>query len=100
PGSVQMDAQFLYLPLALPFFLILVALLLFVFFLLPLGLMKYAYEQLGISSNGAVLLLLGSLIGSYINIPITVISRKTVVASQLVEHYGMRYQVPAATDWG
>ena len=95
-----MDAQFLYLPLALPFFLILVALLLFVFFLLPLGLMKYAYEQLGISSNGAVLLLLGSLIGSYINIPIAVISRKTVVASQLVEHYGMRYQVPAATDWG
>ncbi len=95
-----MDAQFLYLPLALPFFLILVALLLFVFFLLPLGLMKYAYEQLGISSNGAVLLLLGSLIGSYINIPIAVISRNTVVASQLVEHYGMRYQVPAATDWG
>ncbi len=95
-----MDAQFLYLPLALPFFLILVALLLFVFFLLPLGLMKYAYEQLGISSNGAVLLLLGSLIGSYINIPIAVISRETVVASQLVEHYGMRYQVPAATDWG
>ena len=92
--------HFLYLPLALPFFLIFVALFLFVFFLLPFGLMKYAYEQLGVSSNGAVLLLFGSLIGSYINIPIAVISRKSVMASQLIDYFGMRYQVPAASDWG
>ena len=92
--------QFLYFPLALPFFLILVALFLFVFFLLPLKLMKYAYEQLGVSPAGAVLLLLGSLIGSYINIPIAVISQKPVMASQLIDHFRMRYQVPAATDWG
>ena len=92
--------QFGYLPLALPFFLAFVALLLFVVFLLPLKLMRYAYEQLGVSPGGAVLLLLGSLIGSYVNIPIAVISRKSVVASQLIDHFGMRYQVPAATDWG
>ena len=92
--------HFLYLPLALPFFLIFVVLFLFVFFLLPFGLMKYAYEQLGVSSNGAVLLLFGSLIGSYINIPIAVISRKSVMASQLIDYFGMRYQVPAASDWG
>jgi uncharacterized membrane protein len=92
--------QFLYFPLAFPLFLVLVALFLFVFFLLPLKLMKYAYDQLGVSPGGAVLLLLGSLIGSYINIPIAVISQKTVMASQLIDHFGMRYQVPAATDWG
>src|SRR5581483_146665 len=92
--------HFLYLPLALPFFLIFVALFLFVFFLLPFGLLKYAYEQLGLSPNGAVLLLLGSLIGSSINIPIAVISNKSVMASQLIDHLGMRYQVPAASDWG
>jgi uncharacterized membrane protein len=99
-GVSKMDSQFLYLPLALPFFLLFVGLFLFVFFLLPLKLMKYAYEELGISSSNAVLLLLGSLIGSYINIPIAVISRKTVMASQMVDYFGMRYQVPAATDWG
>lgn len=92
--------QFLYLPLSLPFFLIFVSLFLFVFFLLPLKLMKYAYEQLGVSPAGAVLLLFGSLIGSYINIPIAVISQKSVMASQLIDYFGMRYQVPAATDWG
>lgn len=91
--------QFLYFPLAMPFFLMLVALFLLVF-LLPLKLMKYAYEQLGVGPSGAVLLLLGSLIGSYINIPIAVISQKAVMASQLIDHFGMRYQVPAATDWG
>jgi len=92
--------QFWYLPLAPAFFLILVGLLFFAFVLLPLGLMKYAYEQLGVSPKNAGLLLLGSLIGSYINIPIAVISRKSVAAAQTVDFFGMRYQVPQATDWG
>jgi len=92
--------QFWYLPLAPAFFLILVALLFFVFILLPLGLMRYAYEQLGVSPATAVFLLLGSLIGSYINIPIVVISHAGVVGSQIIEFYGMHYQVPPATDWG
>ncbi len=93
-------SQFWYLPLAPAFFLILVAFLFFVFVLLPLGLMKYAYEQLGVSSKGAVLLLVGSLIGSYINIPIAVISHKSVTAAQVIDFFGMRYQVPPPTDWG
>jgi len=92
--------QFWYLPLAPAFFLILVAIFFFVFVLLPLGLLRYAYEQLGVSPGMAVFLLFASLIGSYINIPIAVISQKSVMASQAVEFFGMRYQVPAATDWG
>jgi len=95
-----MGSQFLYLPLALPFFLIFVVLFVFVFFLLPLKLMKYAYEELGVSSSSAVLLLLGSLIGSYINIPVAVISRKAVMASQMVDYFGMRYPIAVANDWG
>jgi uncharacterized membrane protein len=93
-------AQFWYVPLALPSFFILVGLFLFVFVLLPLRLMKYAYEQIGVSPTGAVLLLLGSLIGSTINIPIAVISQSSAIVSQTVDFFGMRYQVPAATDWG
>ena len=92
--------QFWYLPLAPAFFLIFIALFFFIFVLLPLGLMQYAYERLGVSPTKAVLLLLSSLIGSYINIPIAVISQKSVMASQMIDFYGMRYQVPAATEWG
>ena len=94
-------AQFWYLPLSPAFFLILVALLFFVFVLLPLGLMKYAYQQLGVSPRNAVLLLFGSLIGSYINVPIAVISNEsTAMAGKAASFFGMHYQVPAATDWG
>jgi hypothetical protein len=46
--------QFWYLPLAPAFFFASLALVLFVFVLLPLGLMQYAYEQLGVSLRGAV----------------------------------------------
>src|SRR3974390_2150704 len=99
-GVLKMGSQFLYLPLALPFFLIFVVLFVFVFFLLPLKLMKYAYEELGVSSSSAVLLLLGSLIGSYINIPVAVISRKAVMASQMADYFGMRYPIAVANDWG
>ncbi len=83
-------AQFWYLPLSPAFFLILVALLFFVFVLLPLGLMQYAYEQLGVSPIKAVLLLLASLIGSYIDIPIAAISKKSVMANQVIWRNGQR----------
>ena len=92
--------QFWYLPLTLPYFLIFIVIFLFIFVLLPLGLMKYAYEQLGVSSSGAVLLLLGSLIGSFMNIPIAVISQGSPVASHVVEFFGIHYEVPPASDWG
>ena len=92
--------QFWYLPLAPAFFLILIALFFFVFVLLPLGLMRYAYEQLGVSPAAAMILLFASLIGSYINIPIAVISQKSIMASQIIDFYGMSYPVPAASDWG
>lgn len=95
-----MDAQFWYLPLALPSFLILIALFIFIFVLLPLRLMRYAYEQLGVSPTAAVILLLASLIGSTINIPIAVISQGSTITGQAIDYFGMRYQVPPATDWG
>jgi uncharacterized membrane protein len=93
-------AQFWYLPLTLTSFAVLVALFLLIFVLIPLGLMKYAYERLGVNSIGAVLLLLASLGGSYINIPIAVISQGSPIASHVVVYFGMHYQVPPATDWG
>jgi len=92
--------QLWYLPRAPVFFVILFGFFVFVLILLPLGLLRYAYEQLGVSQATAVLLLFASLIGSYINIPIAVISQKSVMASQTIDFFGMRYQVPAATDWG
>jgi uncharacterized membrane protein len=58
-------SQVHYLPLAPPFFFILVGLFLILLLLIQLGVLRYAYMRLGISSGAALLLLFASLIGSY-----------------------------------
>ncbi|MEP9371347.1 DUF1614 domain-containing protein [Mesorhizobium sp. KR1-2] len=90
-------AQFLYLPLAPIFFFVLVALCLLV---LVFSLIRRAYQQLGLTHAQAVVVLLGSLIGSFINIPLALIPSETVAAGQMVDFFGMRYQIPPPTDWG
>jgi hypothetical protein len=59
-----------YLPLSPTFFAILVALFLLLVALIQVGILRYAYMRLGVSSGAALSLLLASLIGSYVNIPL------------------------------
>ena len=54
-----------YLPLSFPFFSILVGLFLLLVALIQVGILRYAYMRLGVSSGTALLLLLASLLGSY-----------------------------------
>jgi hypothetical protein len=49
-----------YLPLAPPFFLLLVGVFIAMLVLIQLGLLRYAYMSLGISSGAALLLLFAS----------------------------------------
>jgi len=55
-------SQVHYLPLAPPFFFILVGLFLLLLVLIQLGVLRYAYMRLGVSSGAALLLLFASLI--------------------------------------
>ena len=63
-------SQYHYLPLTPGFFSILVGILVVVFILLQLGLLRYAYLSLGVGRGTAMLLLVGSLLGSIFNIPV------------------------------
>lgn len=83
-----------YLPIALPFFLLLAAGLAALLLLIQIKILTYAYSRLGMSSGSAFLLLLGSLIGSYINIPIAVLGAETMAREGEVSYFGMRYIVP------
>jgi uncharacterized membrane protein len=94
-----MDSQIHYLPLTPGFFSILLVLLAGLIILIQLGILRYAYMRLGVGPGAAMVLLFGSLIGSYFNIPITVLPGEPVVAGQIVEFYGMRYVVPAVVSW-
>jgi uncharacterized membrane protein len=90
-----MDSQVHYLPLTPGLFSILVVLLAGLIILIQLRILRYAYMRLGVGPGAALLLLLGSLIGSYFNIPITVLPGPPPISSgQIVDFYGMRYVVP------
>jgi len=88
-----------YLPLAPPFFFILVGLFVILLVLIQLGVLRYAYMRLGISSGAALLLLFASLIGSYFNIPVAYLPEQRVLAQQEIDFFGMRYVVPVVAQW-
>jgi uncharacterized membrane protein len=91
--------QLHYLPLSPAFFSILVALFVIVLILIQLGILRYAYMRLGLSPGAALLLLFGSLLGSYFNIPVAELPERQVLSGQEVDFFGMRYVVPVVTDW-
>jgi uncharacterized membrane protein len=89
-----MDSQVHYLPLTPGLFSILVVLFVGLVILIQLRILRYAYMRLGVGPGAALLLLFGSLIGSYFNIPITVLPGPPVRSGEIVEFFGMRYVVP------
>ena len=92
-------SQMHYLPLSWPFFSILVAIFIALVLLLQLGALHYAYTRIGVSARTALLLLLGSLIGSYINIPVAELPSQAVMSGREIEYFGMRYVVPVVVQW-
>ena len=87
-----------YLPIAPSFFALLAAALGILLILVQIGVLRYAYMRLGVSSGMAFFLLFGSLLGSYVNIPIAKLGAETMVTEREVTYYGMRYIVPALTN--
>lgn len=94
-----MDSQIHYLPITPGLFSILVILTVGLVILIQLRILRYAYMRLGVGPGVALLLLFGSLIGSYFNIPITVLPGQPVTSGEIVDFYGMRYIVPTVVQW-
>ena len=92
-------SQYHYLPLTPGFFSILVGLFILLLVLVQLGVLRYAYMRLGMSSGAALLLLAASLVGSYFNIPVAQLPGQRVVSGEVVEFFGMRYVVPVVANW-
>jgi uncharacterized membrane protein len=88
-----------YLPLPPIFYAIFAGLLFALFILLQLNLLRYAYMRIGLDSRVAMLVLLGSLLGSYINIPVARLPEARVASDEVIDFFGMRYVVPVVVDW-
>lgn len=91
--------QLHYLPLPPTFFALLVAVFIALVVLIQLGALQYAYLRIGLSPLAAIMLLLGSLIGSYFNIPLFDLPAQQVVSGREVIYFGMRYVVPVVERW-
>ena len=83
-----------YLPLSPLFFTLLAGLFLLLLIFIQVGVLRFAYMRLGISSGAALLLLFGSLIGSFFNIPVAELPARQVMSGQEVDFFGMQYIVP------
>src|SRR3954463_4748773 len=92
-----MHSQLHYLPISPPFFSVLVGIFVLLLVLVQLGVLRYVYTRLGISSRAALLLLLGSLIGSYFNIPVAEFPDQQILSGQ-EDFFGVRYVVPVV-EW-
>ncbi|HWG05942.1 MAG TPA: DUF1614 domain-containing protein [Beijerinckiaceae bacterium] len=87
-----------YLPVPMLFFGLLVGVFLILVFLIEIGVLRYAYLSLGVSPRMAFLLLFGSLIGAYINIPITELPPEHMESAREISYFGMKYIVPVVVD--
>jgi len=65
-----------------------------VFAMLQIGVINYAFGALGLSPQLALIALMTSLIGSYINIPLAQIDSGEPHTAEIVTSFGVRYRVP------
>lgn len=83
-----------YFPVSLPFLLLLSALFALLLVLIQIGVLDYAYSRLGLDRHFVFFLLLLSLLGSYVNIPVAVLPGDVHVVARHIYFGGITYTVP------
>ena len=83
-----------YIPIGLVFFVAFWFLIAFLVVLLQIGILQHAFDTLGISRRYMFSLLVISLLGSYINIPVAHLAPEQMRVGQIVQFFGMEYVVP------
>jgi len=92
-------SRFHFFPLALPFVLGLFLLVVFLVAFVEVGVLGYAYEKVGVDRRYVFTLLVLSLLGSGVNIPVAELPPERVLSGEEVLFFGMRYVVPVVEDW-
>jgi uncharacterized membrane protein len=94
-----MQSQAQYLPITPGLFAILALAFVALVILIQLRILRYAYMKLGLGPGMAMVLLLSSLIGSYFNIPVTVLPAQNIRSGEVIDFFGMQYVVPLVEHW-
>ena len=88
-----------YFPLAPLFLLALFIALGLLIVFIEIGILRYAYEKIGVNRRYVFSILILSLLGSYVNIPIAQLPPQQVLSNQEVSYFGMRYVIPMVQGW-
>ena len=67
--------------------------------LIEMHVLVYAYQKMGLSLRYVFGVLMLSLIGSYINIPVAHLPAETIETAEVVSFFGMDYVVPVTAQW-
>jgi uncharacterized membrane protein len=92
-------SQLQYFPLALPHFSLLIGIFLVLVAWIEVQALRVAYMRIGLGPHAALLLLLASLGGSYLNIPVARLAGHQIVSGQEVLFFGMRHVIPVVVEW-
>ena len=88
-----------YFPITLSVLLFLFILFLTLIILIEINVLEYAYQKMGINQRYVFSLLMLSLLGSYVNIPIYQLPPEVVRSGGMVIFYGVPYVIPLVTQW-
>jgi len=87
-----------FFPLTPVFILALFALAVLVAFV-QVGILRYAYEKIGVARRHVFAVLLATLLGSYVNIPVAELPPEEVVSNQVVSFFGIEHVIPRVQEW-
>jgi uncharacterized membrane protein len=91
----------IFLPVAVPLLLLLLVLLLVVFVVLvELRVLSYAYRKIGVPPRYVFAILVLTLLGSHVNIPLYAVPARQAVVPETVWMFGQPYIVPQVVQQG
>ncbi len=95
----MLAAAYHYFPLAPWFQLALLILFGMAVALIEIGVLQFAYSKLGLNRWYVYLILLGSLLGSYVNVPVAELPGRRVETDKVISYYGVQYVIPRVENW-
>ena len=88
-----------YFPVALPFLLALAGAFAITVVVVAVTILRFASTLMGIGPRAVVAVLLVSLLGSYVNIPVALLPERQVSSAAEVDFFGIPYVVPGVHEW-
>jgi uncharacterized membrane protein len=92
-------SNFHFFPLILPLVLLFFVFIMTLVAMIEIGVLEYAYEKIGVNRRYVFTVLILSLLGSYVNIPVAELPAQQVLSGQKIPFWGMHCVVPQVSEW-